>query len=120
MKRSPTQLIDRYARRMIVEYVIRDAIDFFHVDALSSAVSMRINVDLQMTVMVSVLYRLLGERIGQYLEKAEARSLYRNLVWHSGKITITEQEIRVQLCALAKTSLLVYADTLSYARKSLG
>ena len=45
-----------------------------------------------MTVMASVLYRLLGVRVGQGYEKAEARTLYRNLVRHSGKITITEKK----------------------------
>ena len=51
MDRTPTPLIDRYARRMAIENVISDAIDFFRTDALSSAVPMRINVDTQPTVM---------------------------------------------------------------------
>ncbi len=68
MKRTPRQLIDRYARRMVIENVISDAIDFFHMDALSSAIPMRINVDVQLTVMASVLYRLMGVRVGHGYE----------------------------------------------------
>ncbi len=109
MKRSPAQLVDRYARRMIIENVISDAIDFFHMDALSSAVPMRINVDVQLTVMASVLYRLLGARAGAGYEKAESRTIYRDLVRHSGKVTITEDEILVQLRARARAHYLVSA-----------
>ena len=109
MKRTPQQLIDRYARRMVIENVISDAIDFFHMDALSSAVPMRINVDVQLTVMASVLYRLLGIRVGQGYEKAEARTIYRDLMRHTGKVTITRNEILVQLRARAKDNYLVNA-----------
>lgn len=43
---------------------IEDGIDFFHIDALASAVAMKVNCDLQLTLMASSLYRLLGARIG--------------------------------------------------------
>lgn len=109
MRRAPAQLIDRYARRMIIENVISDAIDFFHMDALSAAVPMRINVDLQLTVMASTLYRLLGVRVGYDYEKAEARRIYRDLVNHSGIITITENEILVKLRKRANTGFLIKA-----------
>ena len=107
MKRSPAQLVDRYARRMV--NVISDAIDFFHMDALSSAVPMRINVDVQLSVMASVLYRLIGVRAGQGYEKAESRTIFRDLVRHSGKVTITEDEILVKLRARSKAHYLVAA-----------
>ena len=37
MKTAAGTLIDRYARRMIIENTIADAIDFFHMDALRSS-----------------------------------------------------------------------------------
>ena len=109
MKRSPRQLIDRYAQRMVIENVISDAIDFFHMDALISAVSMRINVDVQLTVMASVLYRLMGGRVAQGYEKAEARTICRDLMRHTGKVTITQNKILVQLRAQAKDNYLIAA-----------
>ena len=39
LRRSATKLIDRYAQRMLIENGIADGIDFFHMDALSSAVA---------------------------------------------------------------------------------
>ena len=109
MKRSPTQLIDRYARRMVIENVISDAIKFFHLDSLSSVVPMRINVDTQLTVMASVLYRLLGVRAGDGYEHAEAERIFRELVRLTGKVTITEDEIIVALRLRAKTGFLIKA-----------
>ena len=50
----------RYAQRMLIENGISEAIQFFHLDALSSMVGPKIDFDLQITLMASSLYRLLG------------------------------------------------------------
>jgi hypothetical protein len=59
---SAHRLIERYAQRMLIENNIADGIDFFHMDALSSAVAMKVNLDLQLTLMASSLYRMLGAK----------------------------------------------------------
>src|SRR5262249_2847633 len=41
LARPAARLIGRYAQRMIVENTIEDGIDFFHMDALSSAVALK-------------------------------------------------------------------------------
>ena len=64
LKASPAKLIGRYARRMVIENNIQDGVDFFHMDALSSAVAMKVNCDVLLTVMASSLYRLLGAKVG--------------------------------------------------------
>ena len=64
MRRSPAKLVGRYAQRLVIENGIADGIDFFHMDALSSAVAMKVNLDLQLTLMASSLYRLLGVQVG--------------------------------------------------------
>src|SRR5271167_3177819 len=53
LTRSPVPLIGRYAQRMLIENHIEDSIDFFHMDALSSAVPLKINCDLLLTLMAS-------------------------------------------------------------------
>ena len=50
LTRSACHLIGRYAQRMLIENNIEDGIDFFHMDALSSAVAMKVNCDLQLTL----------------------------------------------------------------------
>jgi hypothetical protein len=42
---APATLIERYAQRMVIENSIADGIDFFHMDALSSAVAMKSTCD---------------------------------------------------------------------------
>jgi hypothetical protein len=43
-------LITRYAQRMIIENQIEDGNEFIHVDDLSSAVALKVNCDLQLTL----------------------------------------------------------------------
>ena len=54
------------------------------------------------------------------MKKAESRTIYRDLVRHSGKVTITEDEILVQLRARARAHYLVSGDTPNYASASPG
>lgn len=104
---SAAKLIDRYARRMVIENVISDAIDFFHMDALSAAVPMKIHVDVQLTVIASLLYRLLGLRVGERWQVAETRSLFRSLIPKRATIYITPQEIQVVFPARTHNPLLI-------------
>jgi hypothetical protein len=109
LKRSPTHLVGRYAQRMLIENNIEDGIDFFHMDALSSAVALKINCDLQLTLMASSLYRLLAVRIGHGYESAKSRHLFRDLIDASAEIAITEGEIVVRYQKRAHNPLLVAA-----------
>ena len=110
MTRSPAKLIGRYAKRMIIENNIEDGIDFFHMDALSSAVAMKVNCDLQLTLMASSLYRLLALQIGNGYETAKSRHLFRDFVDATAQITITEDEIQVQFQKRAHNPLLLAAS----------
>ena len=103
------KLVGRYAQRMIIENSIADGIDFFHMDALSSAVAMKVNCDLQLTLMASSLYRLLAGRIGQGYEHTESRHLFQDFVDAAAKVKITESEIVVRYQKRAHNPLLVAA-----------
>jgi hypothetical protein len=109
LTRSAPKLIERYARRMIIENNIQDGIDFFHMDALSSAVPMKVDCDLQLTLMGSSLYRLLGNEIGQGYERAKSRTLFRNFIDAHANIDISEQEITVRFQKRAHNPLLLKA-----------
>jgi hypothetical protein len=109
LKRPPTRLVERYARRMLVENNIEDAVDFFHMDALSSAVAMKVNCDLQLTLMASSLYRVLANRIGQGYEHAKARHLFRDFVDAAALIDIAETEIVVHFQKRAHNPYLIAA-----------
>jgi hypothetical protein len=109
LTRSAAHLIGRYAQRMLIENNIEDGIDFFHMDALSSAVAMKVNCDLQLTLMASSLYRLLAVRIGNGYESAKSRHLFRDFIDASAGVTIAEGEVVVKFQRRAHNPLLVAA-----------
>ena len=107
--RSPALLIERYARRMLIENQIADGIDFFHMDALSSAVAMKVNCDLQLTLMASSLYRLLGMQIGHGYETAKSRHLFRDFINATATIKLGEKDVQVTFAKRAHNPLLLAA-----------
>jgi hypothetical protein len=109
LRRSPVHLVGRYAQRMLIENNIEDGIDFFHMDALSSAVALKLNCDLQLTLMASSLYRLLAVRIGHGYEVAKSRHLFRDLIEASAEVSITDGEIVVRFQKRAHNPLLIAA-----------
>ena len=108
-RRSPVHLIGRYAQRMLIENNIEDSIDFFHMDALSSAVALKVNCDLQLTLMASCLYRLLACRIGNGYESAKSRHLFRDFIDATAAVTIAAKDITVRFQKRAHNPLLLAA-----------
>ena len=103
------QLVTRYAQRMLIENGIADAINFFHLDSLSSMVGLKVDLDLQLTIMAATLYRIMAQRIGREYRRATAKTLFRNLFDVSGQITLTGSEVIVELTRRAHNPLLVEA-----------
>ena len=109
MRRAASTRIERYAKRLVIANGIADGIDFFHRDALSSAVAMKITCDLQLTLMASSLYRLLGAQVGRGYEEAKGRHIFRDFIDAVGLITLTDHEIIVQYQKRAHNPLLIAA-----------
>ncbi len=93
---SAKQLITRYAHRMLIENALSDAVRFFHMDALSSAVGLKVDFDMALLVVASGLYRLLAQRMRGYSD-AQARHLFRDIIDIPADISIEKGEVRVQL-----------------------
>ena len=91
---SSKQLITRYAQRMLIENALSDAVRFFHMDALSSAVGLKVDFDMALLVVASGLYRLLARRMRGYSD-AQARHIFRDIVDMPADINITENLIEV-------------------------
>ena len=100
-------LVTRYAHRMLIENGISDAIQFFHLDALSSMVGLKIDFDLQITLMAASLYRLMAGRIGREYERAQAKKIFRNMLDVSANVAITKGEVVVTLDKRAHNPYLV-------------
>jgi hypothetical protein len=94
---------------MIIENNIADGVDFFHMDALSSAVAMKVDCDLQLTLMASSLYRLLGANIGNGYQNARSRHIFRDFVDSTALVTIGEQKIQIKFQKRAHNPYLISA-----------
>jgi hypothetical protein len=87
-------LVTRYAQRMLIENALSDAVRFFHIDALSSAVGLKVDFDMALLVLASGLYRLVAQRMRGYGD-AQARQIFRDLVDMSADVEVSEKEISV-------------------------
>jgi hypothetical protein len=96
LSRSARTLIGRYAQRMIIENSIADGIDFFHLDALSSSVALKVDCDLQLTLMASSLYRLFGTQVANGYETAKSRHIFRDFIDATTQITISNTDVLVK------------------------
>jgi transposase len=109
LKASPAKLIGRYAQRMVIENGIQDGVDFFHMDALSSVVAMKVNCDVVLTVMASSLYRLLGSQVAEGYETAKSKHIFHDLINATAQVVITESDISIRLQKRAHNPLLIAA-----------
>ena len=109
MRRSAPKLIGRYAKRMLIENNIADGVNFFHMDALSSAVALKVNCDVQLTLMASSLYRHLGQRIGNGYETAKSQQLFLDFIDAGATLLLDERTVIVRFQKRAHNPLLVAA-----------
>jgi hypothetical protein len=108
LRTSAAKRITRYARRMLIENSLADAVDFFHLDALSSAVGLKVDFDVTLTEAATGLYRLLGRRLAGY-EAAKARQLHRHFLNTPAEVEIDSDRVQVTLPKRAHNPLLIAA-----------
>ena len=94
-KSSARNLITRYAKRMLIENALADAVRFFHIDALSSSVGFKVDFDMALLVLASALYRLTARRMRGY-DDAQARQIFRDLVDMPADVAVTPAEVKVR------------------------
>lgn len=104
------KLVTRCAQRMLIENGISEAVQFFHLDALSSMIGMQVDFDLQITLMASALYRLLANRIGREYQQATAKTIFRNLLDVAATVAVLEREVVVTLDKRAHNPFLVASE----------
>jgi len=94
-KSTAKTIITRYAKRMLIENALSDAVRFFHIDALSSSVGFKVDFDMALLVIASGLYRLMAHRMRGY-DDAQARQIFRDLIDMPADVAITKTEITVR------------------------
>src|SRR5467141_4179400 len=95
MKSKAATIIARYAKRMLIENALSDAVRFFHIDALSSSVGFKVDFDMALLVLASGLYRLMASRMRGH-DDAQARLIFRDLIDMPADVAIADGEISVR------------------------
>jgi len=103
---SSPKLVTRYAQRMLIENALSDAVRFFHMDALSSAVGLKADFDMALLVIASGLYRLMARRMRGYVD-SQARRIFRDLVDMPADVIITDKEVVVQFHKRAHLPIII-------------
>jgi len=88
-------LLTRYAHRMLIENSLSDAVRFFHLDALTSAVGLKVDFDMALLVVASGLYRLLARQMRGYAD-AHARRIFQDLVDMPAQVHVERRQVRVE------------------------
>lgn len=104
--RSPVEvIIGRYARRWNVENAIAEAVKFFHLNALSSPILVKVHFDVVLTMIADTLYYLLAQRLRGF-EECNAPQIFRRFIQSKGQATVTGDEIVVRYPKRAHNPLL--------------
>jgi transposase len=89
-------LFARYAERMTVENELDAYISGFHLDALTSGVSLNVDLDTTLTVVAGNLYRLLARKLDRYANATPER-IWRHFLDATGTLHVTSDAVT---CAL--------------------
>ena len=92
---SPAEsLVSDYSCRWHVETGISEAVKFFHINALSSPILLKVHFDMVMTMVADTLYWRLAQNLRGF-EKCDANTVFRNFVHGQGIVGICGNEITV-------------------------
>jgi len=107
--RTAKQVIERYARRMSIEQRLAESIRSFHVDALTGAVPLNIDLDVALTVLAGAVCASLRRRLTGY-HHATPDTLQRRFLSTSGVILNHQHTIIVRLNRRTYSPVLRQAD----------
>lgn len=87
-------LVGNYARRWRVENGIAEAVKFFHLNALSSPILVKIHFDIALTMVADTLYTMLARKLRGF-EECDAPKLYRSFVRGKGIVEVSDGTVTV-------------------------
>jgi hypothetical protein len=89
------EVVGRYAERWRVENAIAEAVKFFHLNALSSPILVKVHLDVVLTVIADTLYYMLAQQLRGF-EECNAPRIYRHFIKGKGQVTYDGHELRVR------------------------
>jgi Transposase DDE domain len=103
------QLIERYAKRWLIENQLSAQIRAFHLDALSSQVPLAVDLDTTLSVICDSIYRHFALRLNGY-QTATPDTIFRHFIKTPGELHITPERVEVRLEPRTRTPVLLDAD----------
>jgi len=87
-------LVGNYARRWRIENSIAEAVKFFHLNALSSPILVKVHFDVVMTMVADTLYTMLARKLRGF-EDCDAPRLFRHFVRGKGLVDVRDGKVTV-------------------------
>jgi len=106
---TPKKIVGRYAKRMAIEQRLAESIRSFHLDALSSAVALNVDLDTTLTVWAAAAYDYLRQRLPGY-QAATPDTIWRRFISTPGQLTITPNDITCRLNSRTYSPIMRTAD----------
>jgi len=89
-------IIQKYAKRWLIENEISEQIHFFHLNRNCSSIVIKVDFDLTMTILAHNLYRLLASELPGYSHN-RSQSLYNSFIDNYGDIVVGKNDITVKM-----------------------
>jgi hypothetical protein len=93
---SMAQILQKYARRWLVEKEFSEHVEFFHLNRNSSGMVIKVDFDLTMTILAHNLYRLFAMCLPGY-EHCDAQTIYNKFINNAGEVNVETNMITVKL-----------------------
>jgi transposase len=103
------QLIERYAKRWIIENQLSAQIRAFHLDALTSQVPLAVDLDTTLSVIAGSIYRSFARRLQNGYQTATPDTIFRHFIEGPGELHFTPTAINIALRPRTHTPVLLDA-----------
>lgn len=108
---KPAPIVERYAHRMLIENAIGENVDFFHLDALCSAIAIQVDFDVMLTLIGNALYRDLARKLPGF-EAAQPKQIFRRFLNAPARVQVTDSEVHVHIRRCAHHPILIGSGAL--------
>jgi transposase len=113
---SPAEaIVADYSCRWHIETGISEAVKFFHINALSSPILLKVHFDMAMTMIADTLYWRLAQNLRGF-EKCDANTIFRSFVHGKGIVGVRGNEITVAYPKRAHNPILRAVDWRHFPR----
>ncbi|MFA4937609.1 MAG: hypothetical protein WC575_05000 [Patescibacteria group bacterium] len=89
-------LIEKYARRWLVEQEIAEQVIFFHLNHPSSSIVVKVDFDLTLTLLAHNLYKVLAKKLHGF-EHCTVDTVSRKFLENGAAVTIKDDDVRIAL-----------------------